>query len=108
MGNLLSNKSYYENNSLYVTCDPAFFRALLFKYQSDPEIQVLLDEIPFACNYVYNPRTYVTEINLFDNYQGCYKSLRFHLFNGLKFCPGSKILLKKQHHKAIMKFIRPQ
>lgn len=105
MGNLLSNKSYYENNPLYVACDPAILRALLFRHRNDPEMQYLLEEIPFACNYyIYNPNTFSIEMNLFDNYQGCYKPLRFHLFNSLKLRPECKILLTKQHYEKIIKF----
>lgn len=105
MGNV-SNKSYYENNPLFVVCDAGSLQSQYHKHQNNSKIIDFLKEVPFETNYKIHPFTYVTEINSSNNYyyQKGHFSLYFHL-EAAKFHPKSKIILTKQHYKEITDII---
>ena len=105
MGNLLSNKSDYENNPLYIVCYAKQLQRRLLKHRRNSAIINILEKVPVACNYMYDPCSYVTDINCFNNYQACRRPLYFQL-GSLRFTPGCKIVLTKQHYDNITKLER--
>lgn len=104
MGVIFSNEKYYESNPSLAVCDPKLLRNMLSKYKNDPKLLLILDQIPHACNYEYNTLTRVTEICVFDQYHSCYRTLHFHLFGGLIFCPGCELILSKRHFDELNEF----
>ena len=101
MGNLLSNKSDYENHPLYIVCNASQLQKRLLKHRHNSEIINILEEVPVACNYMYDVYSCVAETNCFNNYQTCRRPLYFQL-GSLRFTPGCKIVLTKRHYHNIV------
>ena len=101
MGNLLSNKSEYENNENYHVCDATRLQSRLLKHRNNSKIIEILEHLPVACNYMFDPTNFVTETDIFAVYNHAKRPLYFHL-GVLRFCPGCKIVLSKELYEKII------
>lgn len=101
MGNYFSNKKDILDNPTLVVCDAKRLQRLLHKHRFNAKIITVLNKIPYACNYMYNPTTYIAEISdFFENYNRCKRPLWFQV-GYLKFCTGCNIVLTEIHHDEI-------
>ena len=101
MGNLLSNKKLYENNTEYIICDAERLQKRLHKHRNNSKIIDIFEKTPIACNYKYDISNNVAETDCFSNYYECQRPLYFQL-GSLIFCPGCKIVLEKELYKKII------
>lgn len=101
MGNLLSNKNEYIYDSSLVVCNAIQLQRRLLKHKNNSKIIPILEQVPYACNYMFYPDLLCTESSLFDNYHSCRYPLHFQL-GQLQFDSGSKIILTKEHYAEIL------
>lgn len=102
MGNHFSNVKEFTNDPSLVVCDAKKLQKRLLKHSNNAKIIKIVERTPYASNYMYDPITRIAEQeSFFENFYSCRNSLYFQI-GTLRFCPGCKIVLTKQHYAEIL------
>ena len=103
MGNQFSNTKEYMNDPSLIICDAKKLQNRILKHSNNALIIPILEVIPVAANYRYDTVSQIAhQDDFFENFYSCQYPLWFHM-GSLRFYPGCKIVLTKEHYSKILK-----
>jgi hypothetical protein len=102
MGSYFSNANQYRKNPNLVILDAKGLQSRLLRHAQKGHIDiVLMEEVPFACNYTYDPSSFVAQDDsIFDNFYRCQFPLYVHM-GTLRFCSGCEIVLTQKQYQMV-------
>ena len=100
-----SNEKEFHTNPKLVVKNTVKLQRLLLRHRNNAAIMPILEQVPYACNFSFDPISRECETTFLNNFYGCAYPLYFHIAT-LRFDDDCEIALTKRHYHQIVAMTR--